>query len=38
MIILYVKTLLNQSVQPLLNYTTIQSPLLSECKFNFEMS
>ena len=33
MIILYVKIFLSQSVPPLLNYTTIQSPLLSKCKF-----
>ena len=32
-IILYVKIFLSQSVPPLLNYTTIQSPLLSKCKF-----
>ena len=32
-IILYVKLFLSQSVPLLLNYTTIQSPLLSKCKF-----
>ena len=32
-IILYVKIFLSQSVPPLLNYTTIWSPLLSKCKF-----
>ena len=30
---LYVKIFLSQSVSPLLNYTTIQSPLPSKCKF-----
>ena len=32
-VILYVKLFLSQSVPPLLNYTTIQSSLLSNYKF-----
>ena len=32
-IILYVKLFLSQGVPPLLNYTTIQTPLLRKCKF-----
>ena len=32
-IILYVKIFLSRNVLPLLNYTTIQSLLLSKCKF-----
>ena len=33
MIILYVKIFLSQSASLLLNYTTIQSPLLRKCEF-----
>ena len=35
-IILYIKISYSQSVPPLLNYTTIRSPLLSKCKFTLK--